>query len=43
MDPYSSPYTIPNNRPYNPFPPKHQGLAEGFGDAPVASIQRKER
>ena len=31
MDPYSSPYVIPQNRPYKslesspPFPPKHQG------------------
>ena len=28
MDPYSSPYIIPNKNPYSPFPPfprKHQG------------------
>ena len=35
MDPYSSPYIVPNKNPYNPFshsPPKH--LGDQAADAP---------
>ena len=28
MDPYSSPYIIPNNNPYNPFPHSLQSTRE---------------
>ena len=29
MDPYSSPYIIPNSNPFHPFPPKHQRVHPG--------------
>ena len=49
MDPYGSPYIIPNNKPYNPFPHsllstrERRGWLSQLGGAPVGFAGKRVR